>query len=123
VNARALFYPLELKMQTSPNTFVRSAFAAAAAIVTLSAAQFAFAGEKAEAQLATPVAAPFEKIVDGRIWRCDGSSCVGATSVSARQPVKRECARAAKALGATFVSYKSGGRELAGDEAKACTAG
>jgi hypothetical protein len=110
-------------MQTLPNTFVRSAFAAAAAIVTLSAAQFAFAGEKAEARLATPVAAPFEKIVDGRIWRCDGSSCVGATSIAARQPVKRECQRAAKALGATFVSYKSGDRSLDGDDAKACNAG
>ena len=108
-------------MQTSPNTAIRSALAAATAILTLSAAQFAFAGDKAEAQLQSPVAAPFEKIVDGRIWRCQGSSCVGATAVGARQPVLRECKRAAKALGA-FVSYKSGSRELAGDEAKACNA-
>ena len=107
-------------MQTSPNLILRSALAAAAAIATLSAAQFAFAGDKAEAQLQTPVTAPFEKIVDGRIWRCDGASCVGATSVSNRQPVLRECKRAAKALGATFVSYKSGTRELTGDQAKAC---
>ena len=108
-------------MQTSPNTMIRTALAAATAFVTLSAAQLAFAGEKAEAQLQTPAAAPFEKIVDGRIWRCDGSSCVGATSVGARQPVLRECKRAAKALG-SFVSYKSGSRELTGDEAKACNA-
>jgi hypothetical protein len=113
--------PKELEMQTSPNLILRSALAAATAIATLSAAQFAFAGDKAEAQLQTPVAAPFEKIVDGRIWRCDGSSCVGATTVSSRQPVLRECKRAAKALGA-FVSYKSGGRQLTGEDAKACNA-
>ena len=108
-------------MQTSPNTLVRSALAAATAILTLSAAQFAFAGDKAEAQLQTPVAAPFEKIVDGRVWRCDGASCVGATSIGARQPVLRECKRAAKALG-SFVSYRSGPRELTGEDAKACNA-
>ena len=59
-------------MQTSPNMMIRTALAAATAFVTLSAAQFAFAGERAEAQLQTPVTAPVEKIVDGRIWRCEG---------------------------------------------------
>ena len=108
-------------MQTSSNIMIRTALAAATAIVTLSAAQLAFAGEKAEAQLQTPVSAPVEKIVDGRIWRCEGQSCVGATSVGARQPVLRECKRAAKALG-SFVSYKSGSRQLTGDDAKACNA-
>jgi hypothetical protein len=110
-----------MEMQTSPNALIRTALAAATAFVTLSAAQFAFAGEKAEAQLQAPVAAPFEKIVDGRIWRCEGQSCVGATSVGARQPVLRECKRAAKALG-SFVSYKSGSRQLDGEDAKACNA-
>ena len=108
-------------MQTSPATMIRATLAAATALITLSTAQLAFAGEKAEAQLQAPVAQPIEKIVDGRIWRCEGSSCVGATSVGAKQPVLRECKRAAKALGA-FVSYKSGSRELTGEDAKACNA-
>ena len=108
-------------MQNAPTTVLRSVLAAATAVITLSAAQLAFAGDRAEAQLEKPVAAPMEKIVDGRIWRCDGSSCVGATSITNRQPVLRECKRAAKALGA-FVSYKSGSRELAGDDVKACNA-
>jgi len=99
----------------------RSILSAAAAAAILAGGWPALAGSRVEAKLAQPVAAPVEKIVDGRIWKCDGSLCVGATSLSTAQPLKRECQRAARELGA-FVAYKSGGREL--DEAglKACNA-
>ena len=92
---------------------------AAALAATLAIGSAASAGSRAEARLAQPVAAPIEKIVDGRIWKCDGLLCVGATSLSSSQPLKRECQRAARELGA-FVAYKSGGRELDPQAVKAC---
>ena len=86
---------------------------------SLAFAPAAFAAERAEATLATPVPAPVEKIVDGRIWRCEGSTCVGGSGFARSQPIARECARAAKVLGA-FTSFKRGGRELSAEQVQAC---
>lgn len=99
--------------------FLLHGLIAAAGLAACLAASPALAGSRAEARLAQPVATPIEKIVDGRIWRCEGSLCVGATSLSASQPLKRECKRAARELGA-LVAYRSGGRELDPETVKSC---
>lgn len=75
------------------------------------------------ATTATLAAAPSgaaKRIIDGRIWECSGTTCVAAASPSAdSQPVVRECARAARELGA-FVSYETGARALNEAELARC---
>lgn len=93
----------------------------AAACALTAAPSFAAAAERAEAQLASPLAAPVEKIVDGRVWRCEGSTCIGGSGFAKAQPITRECARAAKILG-RFVSFKRGDRALNSEQVRACGA-
>lgn len=96
------------------------AAAAICGLVGLSPAS-ALAAERAEAQLAAPLPAPVEKIVDGRVWRCEGSTCIGGGGFAKSQPITRECSRAAKALG-QFVSFKRGDRALDAGQMKSCGA-
>ncbi|MGZ8408168.1 MAG: CC_3452 family protein, partial [Caulobacteraceae bacterium] len=79
--------------------------------LVLSAALFGSASAQpgapaAEARLKVAVSAPVEKIFDGRIWRCENDVCLG-TKTTRSQPPVRECARAARELGA-FTSFRSG---------------
>lgn len=69
---------------------------------------------KAEARLASPVTEPKKVVFDARVWSCAADLCV-ADGGGYDQPVKRECARATKALG-PVVSYRRGDRNL--DEAE-----
>jgi hypothetical protein len=85
----------------------------------LALAPTAFAAERAEATLAQPVSAPVEKIVDGRIWRCEGSTCIGGSGFAKSQPITRECSRAAKQLG-QFTAFRRGERALDAEQMKAC---
>lgn len=59
-----------------------------------------------EAKLVTPVEKPVKKTIDGRPWICKGDLCTANGMVGRFQPIKNECASAAKALGA-FASYRN----------------
>jgi len=73
---------------------------AAVGALALSAGLFAGTALAADVRvkLAAPVAAPVKVIVDGRLWSCAADVCVGSGQGKS-QPLKRECARVAKAIG------------------------
>ena len=72
------------------------------------------------AVLATPLTRPSDPVIDGRIWHCDAAVCQAAFRSSARsQPLDRECAGAARVIGA-FASYQTGAEALEGEKLAAC---
>lgn len=74
------------------------------------------------AKLVTPLARPADPVLDGRIWHCEGQVCTaGALSTAHAQSLGRECATAAKKLGA-FEVYQTGSDVLAGDDLAKCNA-
>ena len=74
------------------------------------------------ARLATPLAAPADPVMDGRIWHCEGDTCrVNAAATARSQSIARECETASSALGA-FEFYQTGARALEGDDLARCNA-
>lgn len=69
--------------------------------------------------LAAPLEAPRQEIINGVLWRCEGSSCVAAADGSSPA---NACARVVKKFGAV-ASFAAGGRELAADKLQRCNAG
>ena len=69
--------------------------------------------------LTTPLAAPRQEIINGVLWRCDGTSCIAASDGS--NPA-HACARVVKKFGAV-ASFTVAGRELAADKLQRCNAG
>ena len=90
-------------------------FAASVLVVPLG-----IAAERAEATLAAPVSESRKVIIDGRLWSCEGDKCT-AGSQGRDQPIRRECARAAKVLG-PIVAYRQGARSLDAAGLAACNA-
>jgi ethanolamine utilization microcompartment shell protein EutL len=75
---------------------------------------------QSQAVLANPAPHAMEAVIDGRIWRCEGTSCVALANDSAdQQSVPKECHRAAIWLG-KFVSYQTGPKILSDAEVSAC---
>jgi hypothetical protein len=61
-----------------------------------------------EAKLAkAPDGGSAKKLIDGRPWICKGDVCTANAEIGRFQPLKVECANAAKVLG-EFVSYRNG---------------
>lgn len=74
------------------------------------------------ARLTTPLTRSADPVIDGRIWHCEAQTCrAGATSTARVQSLGRECASAAKSLGA-FESYQTGADVVAGDDLGKCNA-
>ena len=92
-------------MKPSP----RKAAATGAALILIAWATATQAADRtAQAGLPDPMAAPHDRILDGRIWRCEGATCRSAgESAPASQPVLRECRRLVRVLG-PLISYRSG---------------
>lgn len=75
------------------------------------------------ATLSSPLKEPFDDVIDGRIWHCDGTTCrVAPTQTASGQSVARECANASRKLGA-FATYQTGSATLDGDKLSACNTG
>jgi hypothetical protein len=75
---------------------------------------------QAEATLATAVAAPSDKDVDGVGWHCEGDKCVGKAERrnSLDSPMK-ECRKVAAALG-KLTRFSSRGREMSARDLENC---
>ncbi len=72
------------------------------------------------ARLAIPLTRPADPVIDGRIWHCEAQTCrANATSTARVQSLGRECASAAKSLGA-FELYQTGSDVVAGDDLGKC---
>lgn len=84
-------------------------------------ASWAAQAKTAEARLVAPLAAPVRVIVDGRLWTCEADVCKGSGQ-GASQPLRRECARVAKAVG-PIAAYRNGERSLDAAGVAACNAG
>lgn len=68
--------------------------------------------------LAAPLDAPRQEIINGVLWRCEGTSCVAAPDGSS--PVNA-CTRVAKKFG-PVASFSLAGRPLAADKLEKCNA-
>lgn len=74
----------------------------------------------AYARLVTPLARPADPVLDGRIWHCEGQVCrANAFSTAHAQSLGRECASAARKLGA-FEHYQNGSEVLQGEDLAKC---
>ena len=74
------------------------------------------------AHLATPVAQPVEKLIDGRFWSCAADTCAaGRQDGSDSQPLWMECAHAAAEFGA-FTDYRTGAAVLDAAKLARCDA-
>ena len=72
------------------------------------------------ATLATPLKSPKDPVIDGRIWHCEAATCrVGALTSAHAQTIGRECADAAKMVGA-FASYQTGDEAVDGEALAKC---
>ena len=92
--------------------------------LTAGAAGAALAGpsHRAEAVLAASSEREARQIIDGRSWKCLGTGCRGTSASAPRsQPILRECRAVAAEFGALAL-YRSGGRELTGDQLAQCNA-
>jgi hypothetical protein len=78
---------------------------------------------ESRAVLAAPSAQKGELVIDGRIWRCDGTSCEAhASDMADNHRPARECHNAAVRFGA-FTAYQTGPVTLSDAELKECNAG
>ncbi len=116
---------------------VRSMLAGLSIAGLLATAAPAFAGEAASAPtpgvtkldlrkgetvatLATPLKSPKDPVIDGRIWHCEAATCrVSPLSTAHAAPIGRECADAAKMVGA-FASYQTGDETVDGEALAKC---
>lgn len=74
------------------------------------------------AMLSTPLKTPKDPVIDGRIWHCEAATCrVSPLSSAHAEPLGRECADAAKLVGA-FASYQTGADAMEGDALAKCNA-
>jgi hypothetical protein len=72
------------------------------------------------AVLATPLKSPKDPVIDGRIWHCEADTCrVSPLSTAHAEPLGRECADAAKMVGA-FTSYQTGADTVDGEALAKC---
>ena len=79
-------------------------------------------GETA-ATLSSPLKQPFDDVIDGRMWHCEGASChVSPMATMSGQSLARECANASRKLGA-FATYQTGAMTVEGDKLSACNTG
>jgi hypothetical protein len=77
---------------------------------------------QSKAVLMKAATAPVEVVIDGRIWRCEGSECVANPNDGAdQQRIGTECHRAAFQLG-KFSAYQTGAKALSDTELAACNA-
>ena len=83
---------------------------------TVSPAQAA--GQRYTAKLATPLAAPAKKVVNGVVWNCTGDTCTGA--VDGARPLNT-CTRVVKAFG-PVTSFATPKGELSADDVQSCNA-
>jgi hypothetical protein len=91
--------------------------ASIAAVATVAAA---YEVTPIEAKLAkAPEAGWAKKLIDGRPWTCKGDVCTANAEIGRFQPLKVECANAAKVLG-EFVSYRNGKDTLDAAALAAC---
>lgn len=116
---------------------IRSVLAGLSIAGLLTAAAPAFAGESASApgmakldlrrgetvaMLVTPLKSPKDPVIDGRIWHCEAATCrVSPLSTVHAQAIGRECATAAKQVGA-FASYQTGDETVDGEALSKCNA-
>lgn len=92
------------------------------ALATGAEAQALRKGETS-ATLASPLKKPFYDVIDGRMWDCSGTTChANPQGGMSAQSLARECASAAKKLGA-FATYQTGDKTVEGDALTACNAG
>lgn len=84
--------------------------------VTASPAQAASNGYAVS--LVAPLAAPRQEIINGVLWRCDGTTCVAASDGAS---LVHACARVAREFGAVS-RFAVGNRELAADKLQRCNA-
>ena len=72
------------------------------------------------ARLTTPLTRAADPVIDGRIWHCEAQTCrAGAATTARAQSLGRECASAARALGA-FEVYQTGSDVLGGEDLGKC---
>ena len=101
-------------------------FACAALFMSAAAPQLALADDpqdgESRAVLATPATKPIERVIDGRIWRCDGAVCGAQPTAQAdAQRIASECRHAAVHLGA-FLAYQTGSKSLTSAQLTDCNA-
>ena len=95
------------------------AIAASGAVAT---AALAYEFTPIEAKLVkAPDGGSAKKLIDGRPWTCKGDVCTANAEIGRFQPLKVECANAAKVLG-EFASYKNGKDTLDAAALAACNA-
>jgi len=76
-----------------PHALTAAALALAASLAGLSITAAAAPAGAYAAVLTTPLAAPSQEIVDGAIWRCDGSRCSAPADGARAQTVCMKVAR------------------------------
>lgn len=115
-----------LKMELGINMTKQALFACIAlslgSIAALPAHAETLNDGASKAVLASPASTPMEGVIDGRIWRCAGATCVAnANDAADVQKISTECHRAAKWLG-QFTEYQTGPKALTASELTACNA-
>lgn len=99
---------------------LQSLAAACAAIVTISFAGSAMAGESITAKLHAPIAEKTKFIAGGAIFMCEGDTCV-AQAPTSQTFASATCKTVAKNVGAV-ASFGGGHRLLDADKLGACNA-
>ncbi|MGC1303539.1 MAG: hypothetical protein WA840_14305 [Caulobacteraceae bacterium] len=99
-----------------------AAFCAASALSSASLAQTRLQDGASLAHLEQALDKPASKIIDGRIWECDGDTChADQQGVADSRPLTYECENVAKSFG-RFKDYQTGSDVLKPSQLNTCNA-